>query len=288
MRQLAAVRPAFSTSVNLLLIALAMTWTLLPIYWTFTTSISPERELTTVPAPWFPAHPTLARYRDIFLQELGTTRAFKAGLQNSLVVGLSTAAVSVIFGSLAAYAIARLGVLSGRWVLFGLLFIQMIPPIVFITSLYVLASRFHMLDRKITLILIYSALNIPLAIWVLRGYFLTIPLELEDAGLIDGCNPVQVLFRIVLPLSGPALFTTGIFTFIASWGEFLIALVFTSSLSAQTMPVTIAGLLGRFTVDYGLMTTAGIIAAVPPIVIALIFQRFIVEGLTAGALRYAE
>ncbi len=285
MRQLAAVRPAFSTSVNLLLIALAMTWTLLPIYWTFTTSISPERELTTVPAPWFPAHPTLARYRDIFLQELGTTRAFKAGLQNSLVVGLSTAAVSVIFGSLAAYAIARLGVLSGRWVLFGLLFIQMIPPIVFITSLYVLASRFHMLDRKITLILIYSALNIPLAIWVLRGYFLTIPLELEDAGLIDGCNPVQVLFRIVLPLSGPALFTTGIFTFIASWGEFLIALVFTSSLSAQTMPVTIAGLLGRFTVDYGLMTTAGIIAAVPPIVIALIFQRFIVEGLTAGALK---
>lgn len=279
------LRKGLSGGLNVLLVFLAMTWTLLPIYWTFTTSISTEKELTSIPPPWFPPHPTLERYRDIFVQEAGTTRAFKAGLINSLIVGLATAVVSVFLGALAAYAVARLGVLSGRWVVFGLLFIQMIPPIVFITSLYVLASRLHLLDRKISLILIYSALNIPLAIWILRGYFLTIPLELEDAGLIDGCNPLQVLFRIVLPLSGPALFTTGIFTFIASWGEFLIALVFTSSLGAQTMPVTIAGLLGRFTVDYGLMTTAGIVAAIPPIFIALIFQRLIIEGLTAGALK---
>lgn len=281
----ARMRSGLSTGINAILIALAMTWTLLPIYWTFTTSISTQKELTSVPPPWFPPHPTFHRYRDMFVEQLGATRAFKAGLLNSLIVGVSTAAVSVFLGALAAYAVARLGVLSGRWVVFGLLFIQMIPPIVFITSLYVIASRLQLLDRKISLIIIYSAINIPLAIWILRGYFLTIPLELEDAGLIDGCNPVQVLFRIVLPLSGPALFTTGIFTFIASWGEFLIALVFTSSLGAQTMPVTIAGLLGRFTVDYGLMTTAGIVAAVPPIFIALIFQRLIIEGLTSGALK---
>jgi len=124
-----------------------------------------------------------------------------------------------------------------------------------------------------------------MAIWILRGYFQTIPGEIEDSALIDGCSPSQVLFKIVLPLSGPALFTTGIFTFISSWGEFLMALVFTSSLSSKTMPVAIAEFMGRFTVDYGLMCAAGMIASVPPILIALIFQRFIIQGLTSGAVK---
>ncbi|MGA2975853.1 MAG: carbohydrate ABC transporter permease [Spirochaetia bacterium] len=267
------------------LLIVVMAWTLLPILWTFTTSISEEKELTSVPPHWIPLHPTFQRYLDIFARKLQTTEAFKAGLLNSLIVCISVAALCVFLGSLAAYAIARLHVFSGRVVLFGLLFIQMIPPIVFITSLYVIASRLNLLDRRITLVAIYSAINIPMAIWILKGYFETIPMELEDAALIDGCNPVQALFRIVLPLSGPALFTTGIFTFIAAWGEFLIALVFTNSLASQTMPVTIAELLGRFSVDYGLMTTAGIVASIPPIIIALIFQRLIIEGLIAGAVK---
>ncbi len=271
--------------LDVLLLILVMAWTLLPILWTFTTSISQEKELTSIPPHWVPQHPTFQRYVDIFVLKLQTTDAFKAGLRNSLIVCLSVALTSVFLGALAAYAIARLHVLSGRIVLFGLLFIQMIPPIVFITSLYVLASRLNLLDRRITLVIIYSALNIPMAIWILKGYFETIPLDLEDAALIDGCNPVQALFRIVLPLSGPAIFTTGIFTFIAAWGEFLIALVFTNSLRSQTMPVTIAELLGRFSVDYGLMTTAGVVASIPPIIIALIFQRLIIEGLIAGAVK---
>lgn len=271
--------------LDALLLIVVMAWTLLPILWTFTTSISEEKELTSIPPHWIPLHPTFQRYLDIFARKLQTTEAFKAGLLNSLIVCISVAAMCVFLGSLAAYAIARLHVFSGRVVLFGLLFIQMIPPIVFITSLYVIASRLNLLDRRVTLVAIYSAINIPMAIWILKGYFETIPLELEDAALIDGCNPVQALFRIVLPLSGPALFTTGIFTFIAAWGEFLIALVFTNSLASQTMPVTIAELLGRFSVDYGLMTTAGIVASIPPIIIALVFQRLIIEGLIAGAVK---
>jgi len=267
------------------LIVLAMIWTLLPLWWTFQTSISPEIDLTRVPPRWFPSSINLDYYHSIFFEKIGTTTTFRASLFNSSLISIIVALISVFLGSLAAYAIVRLNVLSGQWVIFTLLFAQMIPPVILITSLYVIASRVHLLDTKFLLILVYSALQLPMAIWILRGYFQTIPREIEDSALIDGCSPSQVLFKIVLPLSGPALFTTGIFTFISSWGEFLMALVFTSSLSSKTMPVAIAEFMGRFTVDYGLMCAAGMIASVPPILIALIFQRFIIQGLTSGAVK---
>lgn len=272
-------------AIDYILIVLAMIWTLLPLWWTFQTSISPEVELTRIPPSWFPSTATFDHYRDIFFKKIGTTITFRSGLLNSSVISISVAFLSVFLGSLAAYAIARLNIISGQWIIFTLLFTQMIPPVILITSLYVIVSKLRLLDTKFILILIYTALELPMAIWILRGYFLTIPKEIEDSALIDGCSQLQVLFRIVLPLSGPAIFTTGIFTFISSWGEFLIALVFTSSLSAKTMPVAIAEFMGRFTVDYGLMCTAGIVASIPPIFIALIFQRLIIQGLTAGAVK---
>jgi|YelNatPaOPRAMG01_1025707.scaffolds.fasta_scaffold01191_13 multiple sugar transport system permease protein len=268
-----------------ILIILAMIWTLLPLWWTFQTSISPEIDLTRIPPRWLPSSINFNYYKSILFKKMGTTTAFRAGIFNSSVISITVAFLSVFLGSLAAYAIVRLNVLSGQWVIFTLLFAQMIPPVILITSLYVIASKLHLLDTKILLILIYSALELPMAIWILRGYFQTIPKEIEDSALIDGCSPSQVLFRIVLPLSGPALFTTGIFTFISAWGEFLMALVFTSSLGSKTMPVAIAEFMGRFTVDYGLMCTAGMIASIPPILIALIFQRFIIQGLTSGAVK---
>jgi len=271
--------------IDSVLIILAMIWTLLPLWWTFQTSISPEVDLTRIPPRWFPSSINFNYYKNVLFKKIGTTTAFRAGIFNSTVISITVAVFSVLLGSLAAYAIVRLGVLSGQWVIFTLLFAQMIPPVILITSLYVIASKMGLLDTKFLLISLYTALELPMAIWILRGYFQTIPKEIEDSALIDGCTPSQVLFHIVLPLSGPALFTTGILTFISAWGEFLMALVFTSSLGAKTMPVAIAEFMGRFTVDYGLMCTAGMIASVPPILIALIFQRFIIQGLTSGAVK---
>jgi multiple sugar transport system permease protein len=120
---------------------------------------------------------------------------------------------------------------------------------------------------------------------MMRGYFQTIPSELEDAAMIDGCSRVGALFKVVIPLSTPGLFATGIFTFLGAWNEFLLALVLTQSLDSKTMPVALAEFLGRFRVDYGLMCTVGVIACVPPILVALIFQRHLIEGLTAGAVK---
>jgi multiple sugar transport system permease protein len=271
--------------IDTILLILALIWTILPIFWTFITSISEETELTKVPANWFPSKPTFENYRDVFFKKAGTTNAFRAGLMNSFVISTVVSIISVFLGSLSAYAISRLKILSGGIVIFLLLFVQMIPPVVLVTSLYVIGSYLKILDTKFYLSLIYLSLNLPIAIWILKGYFDTLPKEIEDSALIDGCNPSGVLFRIVMPLSGPALFTTGIFTFIACWGEFLLALVLTDSLASKTMPVTISEFMGRFYVNFNLMATVGIVASIPPILIALAFQRLIIQGLTSGAIK---
>ncbi|PMQ01225.1 MAG: ABC transporter permease [Dictyoglomus sp. NZ13-RE01] len=271
--------------IDIILIILALIWTLLPIFWTFITSISEETELTKVPASWFPSHPTFENYWNVFFKKAGTTNAFRVGLMNSFIISTVVSIISVFLGSLAAYAISRLKILSSNIVVFLLLFIQMIPPVILVTSLYVIGSYLKILDTKFYLGLIYLALNLPMAIWILKGYFDTLPKEIEDSALVDGCSPPTVLFRIVIPLSGPALFTTGIFTFIACWGEFLLALVLTDSLASKTMPVTISEFMGRFYVSFNLMATVGIVASIPPILIALAFQRLIIQGLTSGAVK---
>lgn len=268
-----------------MLIILAMVWTLLPIWWTFQTSISPEIDLTSIPPRWLPSSINLDYYKSILFEKRGTSITFRISVFNSSVISIAVALISVFLGSLAAYAIVRLNILSEQLVLFTFLFAEMIPPVILITSIYLIASKIGLLDTKLLLILVYTALQLPIVIWILRGYFQTIPKEIEDSALIDGCSVLGVLFRIVLPLSGPALFATGIFAFISAWGEFLMALIFTSSLRAKTMPVAVAEFMGRFTVDYGLMCTAGVIASIPPMLIALMFQRFIIEGLTSGAVK---
>lgn len=241
--------------------------------------------MTSVPPRWFPSKVNLSYYWSLLFEKAGTVTAFRAGTLNSLVIGIAVSTISILLGSLAAYAIARLGVLSGKWVILLLLFAQMIPPAILVTALYVIALKLGLLNTRLLLIIIYTALSLPMTIWILRGYFLTVPLEIEESALIDGCSPPQILFRIVLPLSRSALFATGVFTFISCWGEFLMALIFTSDLSAKTIPVVIAELMGRFTVDYGLMCTAGIITSIPPVLLALLFQRLLIQGLTSGAVK---
>ena len=204
---------------------------------------------------------------------------------NSAIISISVTGISLFLGSLAAYSVIRLKVPFGKFITLFILLTQMMPPVILIIPLYFIASKVGMLDRKISLILIYLAFNLPLAVWILEGYFKSIPVSIEESALIDGCNRLQSLFKVLLPLSGPALFTTGIFVFIASWNEFLMALVFTSSLTAKTMPVTIAQFMGRFTTNYGLMATAGILGSMPPLIFAAVFQRYLISGITAGSVK---
>ncbi len=261
---------------------------LLPFLWTFTTSVAPAVDLHKRPPQWIPTKISFKYYWDIFTSSkkaYGVSYEFKRGLLNSAIISLSVTAIALFLGSLAAYSVVRLKVPFGKFITLFILLTQMMPPVILVIPLYFIASKAGMLNKKTSLILIYLAFNLPLAIWILEGYFKTLPASIEESALIDGCSRLQALFKVVLPLSGPALFTTGIFVFIASWNEFLIALVFTSSLTAKTMPVAIAEFIGRFTTDYGLMATAGIIGSIPPLVFAGIFQRYMISGITAGSVK---
>ncbi len=261
---------------------------LAPIVWLFISSITPLPQLLTVPLKWLPEHPTFEHYNRILTASRNaetTASNFKVAIGNSIVVAGGVTLVCLFIGSLAAYAFARLDVPLGDKLIFLLLFTQMIPGIAIMIPLYLIASRLNMLDRRITLVIIYCSFSLPFVIWMMRGYFQTIPRELEDAAMIDGCSRVGALFRVVIPLSKPGLFATGIFAFLGAWNEFLMALVMTQSLASKTMPVAMAEFIGRFRVDYGLMCTVGVIACVPPILFALVFQRYLIEGLTAGAVK---
>lgn len=261
---------------------------LVPFFWTFITSVAPAVDIHQRPPKWIPTKISFEYYIDIFTSSkkaFGVSYQFKRGILNSIIVSISVTVIALFFGSLAAYSVVRLKVPFGKFITLFILLTQMMPSVILIIPLYFIASKVNMLDRKVSLILIYLAFNLPLAVWILEGYFKSIPVSIEESALIDGCSRLQSLFRVLLPLSGPALFTTGIFVFIASWSEFLIALVFTSSLTAKTMPVAIAEFIGRFTTDYGLMATAGILGSMPPLIFAAIFQRYLVSGLTAGSVK---
>ncbi|NPV53375.1 MAG: carbohydrate ABC transporter permease [Firmicutes bacterium] len=261
---------------------------LAPPVWLFISSISTQSELLSVPVHWIPHHPTFERYARIIraASEGGEAEVtFKRSMVNSIIVALFVTALCISIGTLSSYAFARLPIRGKTQLLFMILFIYMLPPIAVVIPLYEIMGRLGLLDTHIVLVLLYSAFLTPFVIWIMRGYFLTIPKDLEEAAMIDGCTRVSALFRVVLPLSVPGLVATSLFCFLMSWEEFFMALIFTSSPAAKTIPVAIAEFSGRHSIDYGMMATGGVLAAIPPVLIALLFQKYIVSGLTSGAVK---
>jgi multiple sugar transport system permease protein len=204
---------------------------------------------------------------------------------NSIYVAAFVTLICVALGVLAAYAFSRLRFPGKEKVLFVLLFSYMLPPIAVIIPLYQMFSNFRMLDTREALILVYSAILVPFVIWMMRTYFDTIPRDLEDAAKIDGCTHLQILFRVILPLSLPGIVATLLFAFLMSWEEFFIALILTSTPESKTIPVAIAEFSGRHSIDFGMMATGGVLASLPPVFIALFFQKYIIGGLLSGAVK---
>jgi multiple sugar transport system permease protein len=261
---------------------------LLPIAWLVISSISTRAELLSVPIHWIPQNPTLRNYIDILTPGTVTSevaRTFKATLRNSLIIASSVTAISLVVGSLAAYALVRINTPFRSGVLIGIMSTRMIPEVSLVIPLYILAARLRLLNTPMVLIATYLCFALPFAIWLMAAFFQTIPMELEDAALIDGCSRLKILFQIILPISTPGLVSTAIFVFMTAWDEFFFALIFTSTEAAKTVPVAIAEFTGRYVVDVTAMMTGGVLAAIPPVLLALIFQRYIVSGLTSGAVK---
>ncbi|MCL4514734.1 MAG: carbohydrate ABC transporter permease [Firmicutes bacterium] len=288
LQNLRAIRAAAFTYAGALLLGLLI---LAPFLWLFITSISPRYELAAAPPHWAPQHPTFLNYQKL-LNPSGSA-AFTSGeippfgeaFKNSLAVAVAVTLVCLLLGSLAAYALARARSRSADRLIYLTIGLRMVPEISLVIPLYILLRRFGLIDTRFGLFLVYASFTLPFVIWIMQGYFRTIPRELEEAAAIDGCSRSQALLRIVAPLSLPGMVATGLFTFLLAWDEFLFALLFTATYSSKTITVAISEFTTRHLIDYGLMATGGILAAIPPVLIALVFQKKIIQGLTAGAVK---
>ena len=263
---------------------------LAPFIWMLISSVSPQRELTQRPPNWIPNEPTIERYMTLFFPDsvdasvsvpIGAEK-FVQGMTNSLIVSTVTTLICLAFGVMAAYALARIPLPGERYFMVGILGAQMMPIITIIIPLFLLMQTLALIDSLQGLIFLYTGFLLPTVIWILYSYFKTIPAELEEAAMIDGCSRMGTLIRVVLPVSGPGLVAVAAFTFLSSWNEFFMALIFTGS-TAKTITVTVTEFSTQFGVDFGLMATGGIVGSIPPLILAFLLQRYIVQGLTAGA-----
>ncbi|HSO12347.1 MAG TPA: carbohydrate ABC transporter permease [Anaerolineales bacterium] len=271
-----------------ILVLLVLIFIYLPVAWLVISSVSTRSELLSTPIHWIPQQPTLQNYTNILFPAQGTSevaKTFRITLWNSLLVASSVTIIALVLGSLASYALVRLRFPFQRSMLIGILGTRMIPEISLIIPLYLFATRFGLFNSPSILIITYLSFALPFAIWLMAAFFDTIPVELEDAARIDGCSRLETLWKIIMPISAPGLVSTGLFVFLTAWDEFFFALILTSTVSAKTVPVAIAEFTGRYVVDVGGMMTGGVLAAIPPVILSLIFQRYIVSGLTAGAVK---
>ena len=191
----------------------------------------------------------------------------------------------MVVGVLGAYAFARLDFRFRRTTLAVFLLTYMLPPIALVIPLYLLMSTFGLLDSRVGLVIVYSSFITPFVLWIMSNYFLTLPAELEEAARVDGCSRLGALWRIMLPIARPGLFATAMFGFLLAWDEFLYALIFTSTGASKTIPVAIAEFTGRNSADFGLIAAGGVLASVPPVLIGMALQRYVVGGLTSGAVK---
>jgi ABC-type glycerol-3-phosphate transport system permease component len=270
------VRVALRTAAILLLLA----WSLLPIYWIAATALKPEREIYAQPPTLVPAAPTLGNFDTI----LNATR-FPLFLQNSLVVALCATVASVAIGTLAAYAITRIGFRGRAVVGRAVVASYLLPPALLFIPLFVVLQRLGLVDSLVGLTVAYLTFTVPFATWMLIGYLRTIPTELDEAARIDGAGRLAVLLRVLVPVAAPGIVIVALYAFTQAWNEFLYALVFVYSESRRTLTSGLVGLMMGDVFIWGQLMAASAIAIVPVLLIYVFAQRWLIEGLTGGGVK---
>ncbi|MBC8534971.1 carbohydrate ABC transporter permease [Clostridiales bacterium NSJ-40] len=271
-------------------VILLFVWTVAPLLWMFISSASDTKYLIDVEGSFLPPEYTFSRYQKIFSNAPDSgiksqAEVFKVAIGNSLIVSIATTVVCLFFGTLASYAFARLRFKFRDHLLLLCLFAQMLPAISLVVPLFFILKKLQMNDKLISLVLVYTSFILAYVVWILTGYFKTISKDLEAAARIDGCSRLGAFIRVVVPVSGPGFVAVGVLAFLMAWDEFLYSLILINSQSKKTIPVAISEFVGQFGLDYGMMMTGGCIATVIPLVLALIFQRWITMGMTAGAIK---
>jgi multiple sugar transport system permease protein len=259
------------------LIGLFLIWTLFPIYWILLTSLKTTQQVNTMP-PLFFFKPTLETYAKLLSGE--SMLAFRS----SLVVSSSTVLIGLVIGFPAAYTLARVRFRARDQVNFWVLSMRMAPPFAFLVPYYLTFRFLHLLDTYPALIIVNMTFTLPFTIWMLESVIEDMPVELEEAAQVDGCSPAEAMWRIVAPLIAPSIAATAILSFVFCWNEFFFAYVLSGN-STRTMPVMLTSLIGLMGVDWVTMSAASVISIVPTIILALLAQRYLVRGLTMGAIK---
>lgn len=260
-----------------LLLALFATF---PILWALLTSLKKEDAIITRVMQYIPREVTFENYVAIW-----TRSNFPTLLMNSIVVTTITVVICAVIGTLASYAIARFQFRGRRELMLFYLVIRMFPAVMIIIPLFILMRNLGLLDSRMGLALAYTTFLLPVFIWMMKGFFDAVPLELEDAARIDGCSRIGAMTRVILPLVVGGLVATAVFVAIGAWNEFLFALMMTTSTGSRTWPVGLQLMVGEFQLPWGSLAAGGIISIVPVILLFALVQRALVRGLTAGAVK---
>ncbi len=276
-------KPGLSLAVKkaLLIIALAIIILsiLFPVLWLFALSIKSHKVAFQTP-PAFIFRPTLGAYKSVYS---GLSK-YPRYLLNSIIVATFNTILCLFLGLPAAYSFSRFSFIGRRASMLFILITRMLPPISLMVPFYLIANRLHLIDTHISLILAYMVYNLPFIIWMMKGFLDDIPVDLDESALIDGCNRWMAFLRVVLPLSAPGLVVTSILNFIFSWNEFLWASVLTG-MQSKTMTVGISAFWTNVSLQWANIGAASTVFLLPPIVVVILFRKYVVSGLTLGAIK---
>lgn len=280
-------------------------YVLAPIAWLVSSSLQSEAEITSVPPHWVPEAPTAQNFRAIFQapEEKVTYETRRQGdtatggfipstaanllpaMKNSFIVALAVVVLNLLVSVPAAYALAKIRFIGRTTSIYFMLSTRVIPDIALVVPFFLFVQKLGLMDNLLSLVITYLAITVPFSVFILTGYFESLPDELDKAARVDGCSRLQTLVLVFLPLALPSLVAVVLFTFLTSWNEFLLALMFTQTPASQTMPIVVASFTSDFNISFSFINAAGVLAIVPPVLIAIVFERYIVSGLTAGAVK---
>jgi len=270
----------FSRIVSIILILIFVAFALFPVFWMFTTSIRPLSEVFCTPTLLWPSHPTIEPYIQVIKE-----RPIGTYFCNTILVSVVTVSFSTLFGALAAYGFSRFKFKGSRLFLTFIMATQMFPYVVIVVPYFQLLSYINLIDTYFGLIIAYLSFCLPFTTWMLKGFFDGIPHELDEAAMIDGCSRIQAFIKVILPVALPGLAATVIFAFLVAWNHYVFALVLTQSPEKMLLSVGIPSLMGQFSFKWNRLMAAGFMAILPPIIMYSYFGKYLVRGLTSGAVK---
>jgi len=257
----------------------AVVFTLFPVAWLIGMSVNPNAVISGSQLEIFPSDPSLENFRYVIRET-----NFMLWLRNSLVVAIGTTALGLFLATTAAYGFSRFDFRGKKGAMLSFLVVQMFPGAIIIIPYFILMSSLGLLDTALGLILAYSVTALPVSVFMMKGFFDTIPTDLEEAARVDGCSRTGAFYRILLPLAKPAIAVTALFSFLAAWNEFLLAYTFMQADEKYTLPVGINSFIG-IAPQWGYFAAASILVSIPVVLLMITFQRYLISGLTAGGVK---